>query len=66
VARVQRVAEKERSAIEQERKARSVLLARATDAKVAEVAVARRDAERARRAEALAEDAACEAWRPRR
>jgi hypothetical protein len=66
VVRVRRVAEREREAIEQERKARSVLLTRATDAKVAEAALARRDAARARRAEARAEDAACEAWRPRR
>jgi hypothetical protein len=65
-ARERRAAETERTATEQERTARSALLARETDAKVAEAVVARRDVEEARRGEARAEEAACEAWRPGR
>jgi hypothetical protein len=64
--RVRGAAERERAAIERERAARSALLARATEAQVAEAVVARRAAERTRKAEGRAEEVAGEPWRPKR
>jgi hypothetical protein len=64
--RLRRVADGEKAAIQKERSARSALFARATDAQVAATLVARRDAEAARKAESRAEEAAGDAWRPKR
>jgi hypothetical protein len=65
-ARVTKAREVEERAEDGERKARANLLNRKVDADVVTRTIDRRDAEQQKVAEGLAEQAASEAWRPRR